>query len=244
MIWLASYPRSGNTFFRVALYEVYGIASSEFIAANPQPDYLSYRVVKTHELPDRLVPADRDIPAIYLLRDGRDAVVSMARHRSDVTVPGSNYLLNLLSMICYHRNGVHYGGWSRHVRLWRKRAVLTLRFEELIAEPITCLERMRPWIDLPAPKVHKLPTFQQLREREVRFDDTPSVFSQSAEMQRRFFRRGQVGAWLDELPSSLLGLFYLFHGRTLRQLGYSTARRKASATPGKTWQAGPIRRAA
>ena len=30
MIWLASYPRSGNTFFRIVLSEVYGIESSTF----------------------------------------------------------------------------------------------------------------------------------------------------------------------------------------------------------------------
>jgi hypothetical protein len=43
MLWLASYPRSGNTFFRIVLSEVYGIESSEFPDPRPKGgdrDYL------------------------------------------------------------------------------------------------------------------------------------------------------------------------------------------------------------
>lgn len=243
MIWLASYPRSGNTFFRAVLYEVYGIASSEFIATGSPPNYLDYPVVKTHELPGQLVPGDKAIPAVYLIRDGRDALVSMARHRSNLVAPGSNYWLNLLAAICYHRNGAHYGGWSEHVRQWRQRAALVLRYEELIADPIPCLERLRSWMDLPKPRIDRLPSFQQLRDREVRFDDTSPVFFHSAEVRRKFFRRGQAGAWQDEMPPALLGLFYLFHGRTLRRLGYPTCRTRATSGP-RPPQTLPARKAA
>ena len=81
MIWLASFPRSGNTFFRIILYEVYGIESSAF---HRDPNrklnlhYDRYPVVKTHLLPNQLIPDDSNIPAVYLVRDGRDALVSMA----------------------------------------------------------------------------------------------------------------------------------------------------------------------
>ena len=30
MLWLASFPRSGNTFFRIILHEVYGVETTEF----------------------------------------------------------------------------------------------------------------------------------------------------------------------------------------------------------------------
>lgn len=65
VIWLASFPRSGNTFFRVVLHEVYGIESSSFHLESRyplDPGYDKYPVVKTHLLPGQLVPGDRLYP--------------------------------------------------------------------------------------------------------------------------------------------------------------------------------------
>jgi hypothetical protein len=94
MIWLASYPRSGNTFFRIVLEEVYGIESSIY-HHNPElvldAAYAPYPMVKTDLLPDQLEPNNPDISAIYLVRDGRDSLGSMAHHRSDLVVPGSSF---------------------------------------------------------------------------------------------------------------------------------------------------------
>ncbi len=118
MIWLASYPRSGNTFFRIVLHEVYGIPSSTFHREDAYPvddDYASYPVVKTHLLPHEIVPQNPDIPAVYLVRDGRDAVVSMAHHRTDLVAAGSDYAENLTATILA-ADGSHFGGWSEHAR--------------------------------------------------------------------------------------------------------------------------------
>jgi len=85
MIWLASYPRSGNTFFRIILHEVYGIKSVAYTGPFMEKgDYSpeEYPVIKTHLLPDQL-PEDDKTPSIYLVRDGRDAIVSMAHHKKE-----------------------------------------------------------------------------------------------------------------------------------------------------------------
>lgn len=118
MIWLASFPRSGNTFFRNILYEVYGIASSEFHKeANKKvkPDFATYPVVKTHLLPSQLPKKLQNARSVYLIRDGRDALVSIAHHRRDIVVPGSNYNQNLLAAIMAIR-GSFFGGWSGNVK--------------------------------------------------------------------------------------------------------------------------------
>ncbi|HRW76650.1 MAG TPA: sulfotransferase domain-containing protein, partial [Saprospiraceae bacterium] len=99
MIWLASFPRSGNTFFRNVLYEVYGIESSTYHQEANYPleaDYDQFDVVKTHLLPSQLVPADPRIKKVYIVREGRDALVSIAHHRKDIVQPGTDYYLNLL----------------------------------------------------------------------------------------------------------------------------------------------------
>ncbi len=58
-LWLASYPRSGNTFFRNILHDCYSISSSTFdtqIEFRKYVDYESFDVVKTHELFELLPP--------------------------------------------------------------------------------------------------------------------------------------------------------------------------------------------
>jgi hypothetical protein len=224
MIWLASYPRSGNTFFRIVLREVYGIESSEFHDPKLQGerrDHLDYPVVKTHLLPGQLIPDDPSIPAVYLVRDGRDAVVSMARQRRDVSVPGSDFRLNLL-WITAALPGKVFGGWSRHVREWRRRASVVIRFEDLIADPIGCVERIRPIFPLPEPRTRAVPTFEELKAKEHDFGPG-DVVMQSATFRQQFFRRGKVGAWKDEMPTAARWLFHLRHGKVLREMGYAKA---------------------
>ena len=97
MIWLASFPRSGNTFFRIALEKLYGLQSLSLYEDDPAS--LSRRAssrvqsglpalhaskdlhfIKTHELPDD------GSPAILLVRDGRDAMVSFTHFIQDYGV--------------------------------------------------------------------------------------------------------------------------------------------------------------
>ncbi len=102
MTWLASFPRSGNTFFRNILYEVYGLESSTFHTELDIPltkNYSDYPFVKTHLLPDQLIPKDSTIPAIYLVRDGRDALCSEAHATKDFVHPHSHFLENLKAAI-------------------------------------------------------------------------------------------------------------------------------------------------
>jgi hypothetical protein len=94
IVWLASYPSSGNTFFRILLNYLYGIKTPtvsigdntafvvgkelvghvpdewtiQEMAAKPEALF-----VKTHRR------QNENYPAIYLFRDGRDALVSYTR---------------------------------------------------------------------------------------------------------------------------------------------------------------------
>lgn len=225
MIWLASFPRSGNTYFRIVLYEVYGIESSAFHLdkdRNLDPDYASYPVVKTHLLPEQLAPDDPSIPGVYLVRDGRDALISMAHQREDLLDPETSYLENLRDMIL-PRQGEHFGGWSRNVAEWLERAALVIKFEELIEHPIECIERMRPLIDLPPPLTEKLPTFDDLKTKNLKYGSGGEHLPEEKRQARRdkFFRRGVAGAWKDEMPDDLHELFWRAHGDVMQRLGYT-----------------------
>lgn len=116
IVWLASFPRSGNTFLRIVLHRLYGVTTSVVYdvdgAARRVGEVLvgyedrpgSYEAmrhskalhfIKTHRQRDNLV--DQVDRAICLVRDGRDALVSWARQRSEAD--GSQYRTILETLI-------------------------------------------------------------------------------------------------------------------------------------------------
>src|SRR3954452_20188736 len=102
LVWVASFPRSGNTFLRIVLHRLYGVRTStvydvDGVAERLGKDLIGYtdppgslsemradgrpHFVKTHRQRDADVAEDDR--AICLVRDGRDALVSWARQASE-----------------------------------------------------------------------------------------------------------------------------------------------------------------
>jgi len=147
IVWLASYPRSGNTLLRTICrncFHLYSYADepvdyeSEF-RSNPdlighvecrEPWEEFYRkaaaspdvfLVKTHKY-----PIDNQ-PFIYIVRDGRSSIQSYRKfHQSFNRIDKS-----LVSIIL---GNDHYGDWSSHYEKWNNREAkrLLIRFEDLI----------------------------------------------------------------------------------------------------------------
>jgi glycosyltransferase involved in cell wall biosynthesis len=226
MILLSSFPRSGNTFLRNILFEVYGMESSEFHRMTDQyldDDFRTYPFVKTHDLPSVLHEFDAGIPAVYLVRDGRDSVCSMAHHRSDLVAPGSDYLQNLKEAIIAAK-GSFFGGWSRNAEEWLERADLIIRFEDLIRDPINTVENLRKICELPAPIVENLPTFESLKFGIPKYGHgMNSNFSEKEKLRQsgKFFRKGKTGGWKKDMPDDLHDLFWSYHGETMENFGYA-----------------------
>jgi len=220
IIWLASYPRSGNTFFRALLKHVYGIVVYEPYPSDPAraapfkeiigDGQLSLSlaemgrrddryIVKTHDM-----PAD-DYPAIYLVRDGRDALLSHARFLLDYDQATANADQGILRQLI---ETPPFGGWSANVMAWTKRRASTVlvKFEELIAAPLQELRRAMSAIGYQPPEIRAtdLPHFDDLHRKIP-----------------QFFRSGRVGAWRGELPYNLHALFWHRHGDAMRKIGYT-----------------------
>ncbi len=218
MIWLASFPRSGNTFFRNILYQVYGLESSTFHRDPQYPlieNYQAYPFVKTHLLPADLAPQDASIKKVYLVRDGRDALVSMAHHKKDLTRPGSDFYNNLLESILAWEDA-DFGGWSENVRQWSKAADLIIRYEDLIEDPLRETEKLRTLMELPPARSDRLPSFEELKHGQAKYGGERG-------RQDRAFRRGKAGSWQQEMPPELQRLFWEMHGDTMEQMGYGSS---------------------
>jgi hypothetical protein len=235
IVWLASYPRSGNTFLRVVLHRLYGLPTysiyddNDPVAQLVGPDLVGYRpkpvdrvqmtdgpdvyFVKTH----KRRKADR-YPAIYLARDGRDAVVSHARLRATTqtgSADGPELFESLLReeiTRTYIDGQPSSGNWGSHVTNWLDETdapLVVIRYEELIADPRAAAERAVSALlpNMTAAADACIPSFGDLHTIEP-----------------HFFRRGVAGSHADEMPDTLHQLFWAQPGNTdaMQRLGYAT----------------------
>ena len=230
IVWLASFPRSGNTFLRLLLHHLYGVSTHDIYVDLPDPidrsnkqdlsTLVGYKpisslealaksdsiaFVKTHEL------SRDDHPAIYVIRDGRDSLTSYAHFilsqdaPCDATLYANKFLQTLRHITYYNDN---FGGWSRNVTSWahRKGPTAIIRYEDLVADPLTTLDQALTSLDLELRPLSE--------EMTLSFEDLKQISPQ-------FFRKGKVGSHREEMPPHLEALYWKYHGRVMTEFGYS-----------------------
>ena len=155
IVWIASYPRSGNSLFRQLIYATMGQPSyherggvseirAEYAHLIQDPDdFFAWArdtgdpvFVKTHDSPQD------DSPAVYVVRDGRSATSSFLRYEQTFAPETQPTLLSLIA-------GDHYyGSWSDHYRAWheRKAPILTLAYQDLFDADDALVARVAEFI--------------------------------------------------------------------------------------------------
>lgn len=162
-IWLASFPRSGNTLLRTILWQCFELRSDSVyendLGGNARlGEYAGHiehawdkhwflrktgvALTKTH------AHAADDVPAIYVIRDGRAASVSLFDFYAASPSSGrSNGRITLEDAI----EGRHWAGsWTDHVRSWNpweRPNTLLLRYEDLVGDLPATLDRIGHFID-------------------------------------------------------------------------------------------------
>jgi hypothetical protein len=220
IVWLASYPRSGNTLLRTILNHVFGLrtysiyddpeAIGDSDAVSKIVGHVKHRlgvddfvrqavaaaepiIVKTHE-----APPDGS-PAIYVVRDGRAATVSYWHYARDF----QRVVLALEQVVL---GDVFAGAWADHMLAWNplnRPKTLLLRYEQLaVADP----EAMAAIADFLGKKA--LGPFQ------IRFEDLHRL-------EPNFFRSGCNSMNIAELESACPELFWLRSGASMVKLGYA-----------------------
>ena len=215
LIWLASYPRSGNTLLRTILnrcfgarsYSLYNTIETEKMADlvghdsfhAAKDDFLAEArasdapvFVKTHEL-----PGDDD-KAIYVVRDGRAAVASYRTYIRDYTgqeVPFEQLVLGLKP----------WGPWGAHALAWADRpegTTLLLTYEETVRPDRALLDRIAAFVGLPVSQEFDL-TFQDMRRSSW-----------------KFFSTGSNDRGIQAVDRQCPALFRLVNGEAMRRFGY------------------------
>lgn len=200
-IWLASWPRSGNTLLRIILYNCFGIQSSCLYKNDLDCEFTSASsvYVKTHDKPQD------DRPAIYVVRDGREACVSYSHFMRDC--PSLRYTIEGPS-------STWFGSWSEHLKAWNpmeRPQTLLLPYEEMVADPGGAVAKIAGFLEL-EPTGNELPTFEELHKQ------SPIMF-----------RAGTNETWKIEMTGSDLDYFYELHGETMEKYGYASRQVKTSS---------------
>lgn len=209
VIWIASYPRSGNTYLRTILHQCFGAYSTSHYEADlghnrALETYVGHvdlsdaeaielpagktLFIKTHERPPN---AD---PAIYVVRDGRAAVASLYQF-ANRTIPLEDIILGR----------TRFGTWADHLRAWAPRTranTLFLRYEDLVGDLQGSLDRLQREIGM------------AVLRRDLPSRDT------IAGVDGRWVRR--QSDWRDVLTEDHLALFFRVNGAAMAEYGYES----------------------
>ncbi len=273
VLWLASYPKSGNTWLRAFLANyladqptpvdintlpdfAYGDMRSNYyaqVAGKPagelswqEINQLRPRVhrflaqsrpapvfVKTHSVLTTIsgiptITPEATFGAIYVVRNPLDTALSFAHHYSLTADEG-------VKALCFRELQIEakegripqpVSDWSTHVRSWLGAPglyLLTLRYEDMVASPQRSFGSVIDFLRLRKDRERlkraiRHSSFRVLAEQERRegFVERPSAAD-------RFFRRGGVGGYRDELTPEQIEMVLAHHRETMIQLRYLDA---------------------
>ncbi|MEQ8770328.1 MAG: sulfotransferase domain-containing protein [Phycisphaerales bacterium] len=194
IVWLASYPKSGNTWVRFLLYALlHGPPAKSIDVSKRIPDV--HRPIpftappsgplyaKTHAaLTDRHPHIDKTARAVYIVRHPKDVLLSGLNYRrlagsDEKALPAAQYVRTFLAASgdpAWASEG--YGSWDAHVRSWTETdrfPVHVVRYEDLKAGAPAQLRAIADFLGIDADdaaieRAAKASSFDALRALEVR----------------------------------------------------------------------------
>lgn len=265
--WLASYPKSGNTWLRLLLHsyvaggvvvdinatapegwsvngrtqfdEAIGLAASDltdaeilawwpsalqkWAQARPKPAYL-----KTHAMG---APWEFTLGAVYLVRDPRDVVLSLARHAAcsldaAIEIMGTRDKLMNRSRYRLQRHLLQsWGSWSQNVESWLAPTpfpIHILSYEAMRADPAAALSGLLPALGFPVDPAAVEAAVAATALETLRAQEATKGFVEAVG-PNRFFGEGRVQGWRDRLTPAQIARIETDHGPMMRRLGYLPA---------------------
>lgn len=285
IVWIASYPRSGNTWIRIVLNRlllprhewqddldqliggdghsgdrslfdgVVGVDAAELdadVSDSLRPrvyetlarESTGTRLVKVHDAyrltssGEPLFPASATRCVIHAVRDPRDVAVSLA-HFFAMTMDEA------VNCICDPKQTIdgtpgrldrqlpqRLFDWSGHATSWLSCPLprLTVRFEDMLADPFTTFRRVARFAEIPSPTSHFIPTIEASEFSRLQNMEEKTPLREKPHSAGRFFRRGRSGSWRDALNTTQVIRIIEAHGDVMKSLGYLEERQGTGAS--------------
>lgn len=233
---IVSYPKSGSTwlrfmlahlisdillgepkeidFFRAQLIvpEISEQAQREGVDFNALP---SPRIMRSHSLYNPGFPK-----VIYLLRDGRDVLISYYYHFKKF----HSFNGTLYDFILSNVRGIE---WDKHVNSWlfdnhSLSNIFVIRYEDMLRDPVEELKRLLDFIDIsgPSEKIREAVNnsdFDIMRKME---ENKGLGYVEQGDRKIKFVRKGQKGNWKEDFRDKEKAAVKKIYGETLIKVKY------------------------
>jgi hypothetical protein len=228
-VFIVGFPKSGNTLMQhIITHLVYGIneEGSRSMVNLIVPDI--YANTHYFRFNDRCFFKSHDLPkpeykkVIYIMRDGREALLSYYHMMKNMGTPVS--LKDLYS----GKIKLYNVTWSGHIEHWKKNPyeadILWVRFEDLKANKIKELQRICVFLNierngLELEKVVKFTSLAHMQELEHR-NDWKKMKSSNNFNKGNFVGKGLSNSYITEIPKHLLQDFEKINDSTLKNYKY------------------------
>ncbi len=247
--WIASYPKSGNTWVRFLLANATGERATllqdltdriPFVQAvsenDPRIDSPEGLMVKTH----RCCSGDMKLGtktgrAIYVIRDPRDVLLSTIRYMPlRAKSMGREVPVWHLGAEEYARRFIRTGGdpqwsggdigpWAQNAASWTQEAsfpVLTVRYEDLTTNAERELAGMLEFLGRPADEATIRRAVERSSFERLRQSDLARREQAGLTTDESFFAAGSVGGRLDSIADGLDDFFDTWLGEKAARFGY------------------------
>lgn len=230
-VFIIGFQKSGTNWVRNLVAGVIYGADPEFMPYSLLRDLIPNRVPKEPYYKRYATPTFfkvHDLPrpeykrVVYVLRDGRDVMVSYFHHLRAVRGPEVDFL----SVVQADKRVTSGVKWHQHVETWLANPygahMIVIRYEDLKRDAVNELRRFCAFVGVEREEAHlewvaRKASFEKMRQKELRYG---GVGVRNWPSDRPFIRRGEVGSYKDEMPPDVLEVFLKDAGSTLRKLGY------------------------
>jgi hypothetical protein len=192
--------------------------------------------MKTHDAwartdrAEALFPADVTAGVIYIMRNPLDLAASCANHWSVSIDRAVENLCNPEFALARSLGGLadqlrqRLRSWSGHVTSWLDESGLPtqlIRYEDLQRDPVQVFGDVIRFCGVPynEARVRQAVAFSDFSELQKQ-EQARGFRERSVNAPEPFFRRGQVGAWREELSAELADRLIETHGEIMRRFGY------------------------
>ena len=236
--FIASYPRSGNTWTRFLIANLMHpeqpVTFTNIETLIPDATALSSRalkrvarprLIKTHEY---FEPRYRKV--IYLVRDPRDVVVSLYNFRRKYRSVDDSYPIERYVAERFLPGDLDVS-WGEHVGSWlgtrmNHPGFLLVRYEDLLQDPSRELCRLASFLGIAAgaealTQAIERSSANRLRQLE-RVEHEAWVTTRGKRADVPFIAEAVAGIWKQKLPEPSVALIESAWGHLMNSLGYET----------------------
>jgi len=197
------------------------------------------RLIKTHELYRKEYAR-----AIYLVRDVRDAMLSLYDRGKSVGV-FNGMALDIFVPLFLKGEINTIGPWASHVRAWldsplaARGDLLLVRFEDMRRDTVATLTRVLEFLGVSVEerKIRNAVAANSVDRMRAK-EDASRFLPQSPEESGRFVRSASVGGWRSRLTEEQAKLVDHYAAAELKRLGYALSEPSGpwSANQPPAWQ--------